>query len=86
MVSQSLLASSKFMKEIFVQCLVLVFGASGEEDVSTNVLVDHLAVTAYTGEGQRHILVKVNGHLEQERNSSHLFTPNCNHTDMNTTQ
>lgn len=60
----SVLASSKFMEQFFVKCFILVFRSCGEEDVTTNEFMDHLAVTAQTTEGYWHTLVKLYGHLE----------------------
>lgn len=60
----SVLASSKFMEQFFIKGFILVFRSCGEEDVTTDEFMDHLAVTAQTTEGYWHILVKLYGHLE----------------------
>lgn len=60
----SFLSPCEFMEQIFIECLVLVFGPRGEEDVASDELVDHLTVTAHTGEGCCHVLVKLYGHLK----------------------
>lgn len=59
----SFLASGKFMEQFFILCFILVFRSRGEEDVTTDELVDYLAVTAHTGEGYWHMLIKFYGHL-----------------------
>lgn len=69
----SVLASSKFMEQFFIKRFILIFGSCGEEDVTTNELMDHLAVTAQTAEGNWHILVKLYGHLESKINYSKRF-------------
>lgn len=69
----SVLASSKFMEHFFVKCFILVFRSCGEEDVTTNEFMDHLAVTAQTTEGYWHTLVKLYGHLESHVKNEKRF-------------
>lgn len=58
------MAAGKFMEQFFIQCFVLVFRSRGQEDVATDELVHHFAVTAQAAEGYRHVLVKFYGHLK----------------------
>lgn len=52
------------MEQLFVQCFILVFGSCGQENVTTNKLMNHFAVTAQAAESYGHILVKLYGYLQ----------------------
>lgn len=84
----SFLASSKFMEEFFIQRFILVFSSCGQEDVTTDELMDHLAVAAQTAEGYCHILVKLYGYLElHSRFKIHVpevIWPVCNNPKLHT--
>lgn len=57
------MASSEFVEELLIQGITLVTAAGRHEDVSTNILVDDLAVSVHTAKSDVYVSVKLNGHL-----------------------
>lgn len=58
------MTTSQLVKELLVQHLCLLSGACGHKDVAPNVLVHNLAGSSHTAEGNVHIAIELNGHLE----------------------
>lgn len=58
------MAAGEFVEELLVQCVTLLSGASGHEDVSSNVLMHNLTVCIHAGECYVNVSVEFNRHLE----------------------
>lgn len=53
------------MKEVLIECFILVLGSGGQENVATDVLVHNLAICTKAGERDGDILVKLDCYLEK---------------------
>lgn len=59
------MSARKLVEQLLVEDLALLATPCRHEDVAADELMDNLAVSGHTAEGDVHIAVKLNGHLEK---------------------
>ena len=68
--SQGFVAARQLVEQLLVEPVALLPRPRGHEDVASDELVDDLAVGRHAAEGNVHVTVKLDGHLESSETVS----------------